>query len=153
MQPAPSTDPLGAAKHSPALPCLASPREDAQPLPASAVGVVDIGIAFLREVIEEDRGVKVLTAHLCELQGPLAGHLGLQGAAGLQEAVHLAKQASCPLQPRGKASGQGWASGLPWDRSHGRDMAVPMGRRLSLFRPGRLHGFKSLTLQMGKLRH
>lgn len=79
--------------------------------PAAAVGIVDVGVAFLREVVEEDGGIKVLAAHLRELQGPLAGHLGLQRAAGLQEAVDLAEQATRPLQATGWASEEAWRSG------------------------------------------
>lgn len=119
VQPATSTAPLGATRHGPALPLLTCPCEAHQPSPLQpvfAVGIVDVGVAFLGEVIKEDGGIKVLTAHLCELQGPLAGHVGLQGAAGLQEAVNLAKQATRPLQPTGRASGEVWSSG-----------AIPMG--------------------------
>lgn len=115
-------------------PCL--PTQAHQPLPllpVVAVGVVDVGVAFLGEVVKEDRGVEVLAAHLGELQGPLAGHVGLQGAAGLQEAIDLAKQATRPLQPTGRASEEAWSSGLLWGHSYGRGhTGVPVGTVVSL---------------------
>lgn len=136
VQPATSTASLGAARHGPALPLLICPLKAHQPLPLHpviAVSVVDIGVAFLGEVIEEDGGVEVLAAHLHKLQGPLAGHVGLQGAAGLQEAVNLAKQATRPLQPTGRVSGKAWSSGLLWGHSHGRrHVRVPVGTAVSL---------------------
>lgn len=101
----------------PALPC---PHEAHQPLPLRPVAVVGVGVAFLGEFVEEDRGIEVFAAHLCELQGSLAGDVGLQGAARLQEAVDLAKQAACPLQPTGRASGEAWSSGRLWGHSHRR---------------------------------
>lgn len=90
----------------PALPC---PHEAHQPLPLRPVAVVGVGVAFLGEFVEEDRGIEVFAAHLCELQGSLAGDVGLQRAARLQEAVDLAKQAARPLQPTGRASGEAWS--------------------------------------------
>lgn len=116
--------------------------------PAAAVGIVDVGVAFLREVVEEDGGIKVLAAHLRELQGPLAGHLGLQRAAGLQEAVDLAEQATRPLQATGWASEEAWSSGAI---AVGGDSGLSLPP-ISLFRPHRLHSFKSPSGETEALR-